>query len=96
MRLGDVRKDLENYDYCEIIFNLSTTGCRRWQQEYNYVYQLLQLPDDYEIPYKCYEVIYDWDDYGEGDGKDAVCFYSSNKGLLETDRKMKEIYGEEN
>lgn len=93
IKLGDIRKDLEKYDYCEIIYNLSNTGCKRYEQEYKYVYQLLTLPDTYEIPYNCYEIIYDWDDYGFGDGKDSICFYTDNKGYLESNDKAYLIYG---
>lgn len=92
MKLGNVRKDLENYDYCEVIYNLSNNGCKRYEQEYEYVFQLLDYPNDYEIPYKSYEVIYDWDDFGFGDGKDVVCFYSSEKGYLELNDKAKKAY----
>ena len=93
MNLGSIRANLEDYDYCKIIYNLSNDGCKRFEQDYEYVYQLLELPDDYEIPYKCYEVIYDWDDFGVGDGTDCVCFYSSDKGYLNTNSKAYLVYG---
>lgn len=94
MKLKNERKNFEGLEYCEIIFNLTDKGCKRYEQDYEYVYQLLELPDDYEIPYECYEVIYDWDDFGVGDGKDAVCFYSKKPGFLEKNELAKEIYGE--
>lgn len=94
MILKDIRKELKGLEYCEIIFNLDETGCKRYEQDYEYVYQLLELPDDYEIPYKCYEVLYDWDDFGAGDGADVVCFYKNKKGYLAKNPKAKEVYGE--
>ncbi len=93
MKLKDIRSELENFDYCEIIYNLSSSGCTRYEQEYEYVYQLLNYPDDYEIPYKCYEVLYDWDDFGYGDGHDAVCFYSEEKGYLQQNPRANRVYG---
>lgn len=94
IKLGSVREDLEKFDYCEIIYNLSTDGCERNKEDYKYVYQLLEFPDDYEIPYKCYEVIYDWDDYGYGDGTDSICFYDSDIGFLANNEKASIAYGE--
>lgn len=93
IKLGKIRKELEEYDYCEIIYDLSDNGCKRYNQQYQYVYQLLMRPDDYIIPYICYEVIYDWDDFGAGDGKDCICFYSSDKGYLESNPKAYSVYG---
>lgn len=94
MKLGNVRKDLENYDYCEVIYNLTEHGCARYYEDYEYVYQLLEYPDDYEIPYKCYEVLYDWDDFGYGDGADVVCFYDNdNVGFLAKNNKARKAYG---
>lgn len=90
--LKDIRKDLENFKDFEIIFNLSETGCKRFEQEYKTVEELLSLSDDYEIPYKCYEIIYDWDDFGEGDGRDAICFYSEWPGFLERNEKAAYAY----
>ena len=81
IKLGKIRGDLEKYDYCEIIYNLSDTGCQRNNLKFSYIYQLLMESDDYVIPYNCYEVIYDWDDYGFGDGADVVCFYSDTTGF---------------
>lgn len=95
INLGDVRKDLEKYAYCEIIYNLTETGCERYNQSYRYVYELLQQHSDkYRIPYNCYEVLYDWDDFGVGDGSDVVCFYKDDEGYLAKNPKAKEIYGQ--
>lgn len=96
IKLGDIRKDLEKFDYCEIIYNLSTEGCERNKEHYKYVYELLMHEDDYEIPYSCYEVIYDWDDYGYGDGIDSICFYDDSIGFLAKNDKARMAYGEEN
>ena len=93
IRLGDVRKDLEKYDYCEIIYNLDRPDYNRFEQDYVYVFQLLEYPDDYEIPYSCYEIIYDWDDYGYGDGMDVICFYDNDTGFLAKDEKARKAYG---
>lgn len=90
--LKDIRKDLEEFKNFEIIFNLSETGCKRFEQEYNTVEDLLSFPDNYKIPYECYEVIYDWDDFGIGDGKDAICFYSKWPGFLERNKKAAYAY----
>ena len=46
------------------------------------------------IPYNCYEVLYDWDDYGAGDGADVVCFYSDKVGYLAKNKKAREVYGQ--
>ena len=94
IRLGDVRQDLEKYDYCEITYNVDRPDYSRYEQDYEYVFQLLEYPDEYEIPYNCYEILYDWDDYGYGDGKDVVCFYEDCKGLLAKDIKARKVYGE--
>ena len=89
IKLGSIRKELENYDYCGIIYNLSSKGCQRFNLKYDYIYQLLMEPDDYEI----YEVIYDWDDYGFGDGSDVICFYEDNEGFLAKNEKARIAYG---
>ena len=93
LRLGDIRLDLEKYDYCEIIYNLSIKGCERNLESYKYVYELLDYCDDYKIPYNCYEVVYDWDDYGAGDGADCVCFYKEKEGFLSKNKKFMKSYG---
>ena len=93
IKLGRVREDLEKFDYCEVIYNLSTSGCERNREDYEYIYQLLMKDDSYEIPYSCYEVVYDWDDYGYGDGADVVCFYSDNIGFLAKNEKARDAYG---
>jgi hypothetical protein len=93
IRLGDIRKDLENYDYCEVIFNLSEQGCEREKLGCKWVYELLQRDDDYMIPYNCYEVVYDWDDLGCGDGTDSVCFYSDKVGFLAKNEDYFKTYG---
>ena len=33
MNLGSIRANLEDYDYCKIIYNLSNDGCKRFEQE---------------------------------------------------------------
>ena len=93
MRLGNIRADLEQFDYCELIFNLSSSGCDRGNLGCKYVYELLQREDDYEIPYNCYEIVYDWDDFIDVDGVDCVCFYDDDKGFLENNKKFFEVYG---
>lgn len=90
--LKNIREDLENHKNAEIIFNLSNKGCKRFEQEYTTVEELLKYPDSYEIPYMCYEVIYDWDDFGSGDGRDAICFYSQKPSFLETNKKAAYAY----
>ena len=90
--LKDIRKDLEKFKDFEIIFNLSEKGCKRFEQEYEKVEDLLKFPDEYEIPYECYEVVYDWDDFGVGDGRDAICFYSQYPGFLSRNEKAAYAY----
>ena len=94
IKLRDVREELEKLAYCEIIYNLDRPNYTRYEQDYEYVYELLQYPDDYEIPYGCYEVLYDWDDYGAGDGADVVCFYDDEVGFLAKDERARMAYGQ--
>ncbi len=93
IKLGKIRKELEPFDYCEIIYDLSPNGYRRFDQDYEFVYELLALPDDYELPYNCWEIVYDWDDFGYGDGSDAICFYTDTTGYLASDEKAMRAFG---
>ena len=92
IKLGDIREDIKSFKDFEIIFDLSETGCKRFEQEYTTIEELLNLPDDYEIPYECYEIVRDWDDYGLSDGKDAICFYTHRPGFLETHERAAYVY----
>ena len=84
MLLKDIRKDLEQYKNYQIIYNITTSGSSYFEHEYNTVEELLKYPDYLILPYECYEVVKDWDDWGYGDGRDSICFYTKAPGFFES------------
>ena len=84
MLLGDIREDLNKYKDFQIIYNITTSGSSYYNHKYTTVDELLKFPDNYELPYECYEVVYDWDDWGYGDGVDSICFYDNSPGFFQS------------
>ncbi len=78
MKVDKIRKELEPYSKLKVILNLRGPI---WEHT-NYIVEDFLAKD--EIPFECYEILYDWDEYGAGDGHDVVCFYSEKPGYLET------------
>ena len=93
--LKDIREDLEKYKDFQIVYNLTSSGASYYDHSYNSIEELLKYPDSYELPYECYEVIYDWDDWGYGDGKDSICFYYHSPGFFERNKRLYKGYSKE-
>lgn len=89
MLVKEISKELDAYKYWKVILNLTETS---WEHTDDTVESFLEGKD--KIPYECYEKIYDWDEYGSGDGHDVICFYSKSPGLLERNEKARKAYGE--
>lgn len=88
MNVTYLRKELEAYKHWKVILNLTENS---WEHTDDTVESFLEGKD--KIPYECYEKIYDWDEYGSGDGHNVICFYSKSPGLLERNEKARKAYG---
>ncbi len=89
MIVSKIRKELEPYSKLKVILNLRDSI---WEHTEYTVEDILSKD---EIPFECYEIIYDWDEFGAGDGHDVVCFYSKKPGYLETHPRAAYAYSKE-
>ena len=91
MRVSILRKELDDFKHWKVILNLSLKG---WEHTDYTVEEFLSKYEE-NIPYECYEKIYDWDEFGAGDGHNVICFYSEGPGFLTSDPRAARAYSEE-
>ena len=92
MYVRDIKKELEPYKDWEVILNLTKNG--DWEHTYDTVNTFLnKYNDSEEFPFETFDVVYDWDEYGSGDGHNVICFYSNGPGLMESYPLFKRAYG---
>ena len=75
MLVKDVRKYLEPYEEFPVIWNFDGI---HWRPTNLKVKDFL-TNDEFVFHPKCWEVFYDWDEIGNGDGHNVVCFYKEDE-----------------
>ena len=91
MKLGSIRKDLEQYKDYRIYYNIK--NYKDFEKSDKYISDLLKLSDNYELPYECYEVLYDFGcDGWYDDGYNVVCFYTTGPGCLHSNWAYAKLY----
>lgn len=89
MLVKDVRQLLEPFSELPVIWDFDGVN---WRHTYLKVKDFL-TNDEFVFHPKCWEVLYDWDEKGYGDGHDTVCFYSEDEiGYLHRNYKAARAY----
>lgn len=94
MILKDVKDELKEYNNFRVIFNPKIKNNIIYPNyDFIYLHEMLDgKPDDYEIPYECYEILYGV--YNGWDEDNVICFYSKKPGLLHSNYKLAKLYNE--
>ena len=91
MYVKDVKKDLKEFKDWEVILNLTKEGT--WTHTYDTVETFLNKYDDnVDFPFAVIDIIYDWDEIGEGDGHKVICFYTDAPSQGESNSKFQRAY----
>ena len=90
MLVKEVRKQLEPYSELPVIWDLDESN---WKHTYLKVKDFL-TNDEFIFHPKCWEVLYDWDERGAGDGHDTMCFYTTEIGYLHRDYRAARAYNQ--
>lgn len=88
MDVKNLKEELRLYTNWKVILNLTEDGT--WEHTEYTVEEFLKGKE--EIPFECYDVLYDWDELGNGDGHNVVCFYTKRPSLMESSVKFKKAY----
>ena len=88
MLVRDVREHLEPFRELPVIWDFDGVNWRHT----NLKVKDFITNDNFTFHPKCWEVLYDWDELGCGDGHDTVCFYHERPGFLHTDFRAAKCY----